>query len=313
MTQQSRIFEKFASEDAFLEAVGAAMRSFDYERTIHSDGTFSIKAPGHSVVTNWPKLRWRPFRSQDKRVAGYELPAVAVMSFILRTFDIKTFYDIGASRGILALLAASTETRRIVAHAFEMNPIAVDLMHAELAGNPDLAGRFIPHLSGMSDKHEGSRPIWFARTQMFDSEPQPHQYKEAWWRRLKFWWRGVADRERVRKADVIVTCIDHMAQTEGPAPEFLKIDVDGYECKVLPGGMNTFTAQRPFLLLELHKDALLERFGKTRREVIAPLLELGYRAAVFEDHNAARAAGLQPVEPDSPVWSRQKTDMFLLY
>ncbi len=52
MTQQSRIFEKFASEDAFLEAVGAAMRSFDYERTIHADGTFSIKAPGHSVVTN---------------------------------------------------------------------------------------------------------------------------------------------------------------------------------------------------------------------------------------------------------------------
>ncbi len=235
------------------------------------------------------------------------------MSFILRKFDMKTFYDIGASRGILALLAASTETRRIVAHAFEMNPIAVDLMHAELAANPDLAGRFIPHLSGMSDKHEGGRPIWFARTQMFDREPHPHQYREAWWRRLKFWWRGVADRERVRKADVIVTCIDHMAQTEGPAPEFLKIDVDGYECKVLPGGMNTFTAQRPFLLLELHKDALLERFGKTRREVIAPLLELGYRAAVFEDHNAARAAGLQPVEPDSPVWSRQKTDMFLLY
>lgn len=313
MVVQSRIFETFASEDAFLEAINGAMRAFDYERTFNADGTLDIRAPGHSAVTRWPKRRWRPFRDPGRRTAGYELPVAAAASFILRHFAVNTFYDIGASRGFLALLAASTEGRNIVAHAFEMQPDSVRKMEAERTARPELAQRFHPHLAGLSDSDEGARTIWFSRTRMFDYKPEPHEYREAWHRRLKFLLRGVKNRDRLQEARVTVTSIDAFAASNGAAPDFLKIDVDGFECKVIPGGMDTFARTRPFLLLELHKDDLLRRFGQSRRDVVQPLLDAGYYAAHIDDHNETKASGLTRIAPDDAIWSRQTTDMFLFY
>jgi hypothetical protein len=80
----------------------------------------------------------------------------------------------------------------------------------------------------------------------------------------------------------------------------------------LPGAMETLKKNRPFLLLELHKDQLLERFGKTRRDVVAPIFEIGYSAVLIDDHNEATSK-LTPVGLDSPVIGRQATNMFLFY
>jgi FkbM family methyltransferase len=310
MIRHSRIRDAFPDEQAFLAALRAAVAGFAYRRVESADGSYTLQPPGHTACVRFPPSRRR--RLFGGAEAAYEAPTMAVLSFLARTFDLRLFYDVGASGGFFAIMAGSTEGGRVSAHAFEMQPDHHELMLRTLDEHPDLKPRVHAHLAGMSDRHEGRRDIWFSRTHMFEKEPPPAAYREAWWRRLKFWLRGVKDRDRLVRASVLVTSIDHFAAQEGAAPDFIKIDVDGYEALVLPGAMETLRAHRPFLLLELHKDQLLERFGKTRRDVVAPLFGCGYSAALIEDHNEATSK-LTPVTLDSPVMGQQATNMFLFY
>ena len=78
------------------------------------------------------------------------------------------------------------------------------------------------------------------------------------------------------------------------------------------GGEATFRVGRPFILLELHSDELLSRFGKQRRDVVAPLFAAGYCAALIKDHNRL-CTGVVKVEAGSPQFDRQATEMFLFY
>lgn len=68
------------------------------------------------------------------------------------------------------------------------------------------------------------------------------------------------------------------------AADRIKLDVGGYEAKVIPGCSETLTA-RPIIISELHQDGLLERFGVTRRVAVAPLFAASYHAAVFTNHD----------------------------
>lgn len=306
---QSRIFDVFRTEEEFLRALEAAVLGFAFERTDNPDGSVDLRAPGHSAVTHWPRRRSRPF--QGARYAdGYEAATTATISFLLRTFNVKTMFDIGASRGFFALLAASTEAREVTAHAFEMSPAQHRAACNDYAARPEFRGRLHAHLAGLSDRHEGEREIWFSRTRMFEYEPQPAEYREAWWRRLKFYLRGVRNRDALQKALVTLTSIDYLSQSA--PPDLLKIDVDGHEALVLKGGATTFKERRPFVLLELHSDELLARFGVTRREVVAPMFASGYKAAAIRNHTG-RGAGVEEAAPDSPVFALQKTSMLLFY
>jgi len=91
----------------------------------------------------------------------------------------------------------------------------------------------------------------------------------------------------------------------------IKIDVDGYEGKVLQGGMRTFAKHRPAIMLELHKDELI-RFGETRRDVVGRLFGIGYKAMFMTDHHVPKACRVVSVDLDHPLVARQETD-FLLF
>lgn len=131
----------------------------------------------------------------------------------------------------------------------------------------------------------------------------------AWWRQLKF-----AIRRQPRgltKTRVLVTSIDHFVTQHAVVPDLIKIDVDGYEGKVLQGGMRTFAAHRPAIMLELHKDELI-RFGETRRDVVSRLFDVGYRAMFLTDHHVPKSCRVVDVDLDHPLVARQQTD-FLLF
>jgi methyltransferase FkbM-like protein len=86
------------------------------------------------------------------------------------------------------------------------------------------------------------------------------------------------DRLVVRKAavgrengDGTVT-IDQMADEVG-APDFIKVDVDGFELDVLTGGQRTLREKRPHLVVETHTRVLEDQCG-------ALLVECGYRPVI---------------------------------
>ena len=106
-----------------------------------------------------------------------------------------------------------------------------------------------------------------------------------------------------------LTSIDHLAAVRGIVPDLLKIDVDGYEGKVLRGGIETFTKHRPPIMLELHKDKLLN--GEKRGDVVSILLDIGYQALFLTDHHDPKACQLVSVDRHHPLVARQETDFIL--
>lgn len=60
-----------------------------------------------------------------------------------------------------------------------------------------------------------------------------------------------------------------------PHPTFLKIDVEGFEPNVIAGALKMIAASHPQILVEVY-DPMLAQYGFTRKDVIDPLLALGY-------------------------------------
>lgn len=312
--RDSRIFEQYSDNASFLNAARQAVKSFAYDRRKGANRSEILKVANHAgeIVVKESKKDWRPFKSSHVALEGYEAPAVGLMSFVLRKFSIVNFFDVGAASGLFSFIAAGTESKKITAHAFEMSPQPFQKMLGKIAQNSALPGEIHAHLAGLSDRHEGQRDIWFSRTQMYETEPSPSAYREAWHRRLKFALSGVRERDELKSASVLLTSIDAFSEGYG-SPQFIKIDVDGYEGKVLQGAEKTLRAERPFVLLELHQDDHIDRTGWSRSTIAKYLFDIGYSAACLTNHYNVKKTELVEVEFGDRVFAQQKTTMFLFF
>ena len=79
-------------------------------------------------------------------------------------------------------------------------------------------------------------------------------------------------------------------------PDFVKIDVEGFEQQVLEGGRETFTRLRPELFIEIHGNTMNEKKNNVAA-VVKLLLGFGYErvvhiesGALIDETNAAQAA-----------------------
>jgi FkbM family methyltransferase len=297
-------------DDQFLGDLSDFIRNFRPAREVLNGG-HRLKIQGHQSIAYWPAKGRRLFRVSPSGDL-YEPVTTAVMSFLQHRFPIQTVYDIGAGTGYFSLVAASIESRKPTIHAFEMDLRRHQALVDIMPGEAYTAGNIHPHLAGMSDHDEGERTVWRSLYRMYEERPPESDYREAWWRRLKFALRGVHNRDELIEMTVNLTSIDAFAAAHG-APDLIKLDVDGYEAKVIPGGLDTFRQHRPFLLFELHTDKRLRRFGSNREKLISMLFECGYRCVTFSNHHDCAKASVEHVAPDSPAVKRQRTDLFLLY
>jgi len=72
------------------------------------------------------------------------------------------------------------------------------------------------------------------------------------------------------RVPILVESLDHLLSTQQlPAPDFVKIDVEGLEDQVLAGMAEILAAHKPELFIELH--------GQASRQLLAQLLDAGYR------------------------------------
>lgn len=62
------------------------------------------------------------------------------------------------------------------------------------------------------------------------------------------------------------------------SPDFLKIDVEGYELPVLKGAEETIERSRPAIMLEMN--GLCGRYGYTEKDMVQWLTDRGYRQAL---------------------------------
>jgi FkbM family methyltransferase len=99
-----------------------------------------------------------------------------------------------------------------------------------------------------------------------------------------------ADSASAQHRTVVITTLDiDRAAEQLPPPDFIKIDIEGYELDALIGAANTISAYKPALYLEMHGETMGEKRQKVA-SIVQFLEEVGY-------------ANIHHVESDSRITS----------
>jgi FkbM family methyltransferase len=88
--------------------------------------------------------------------------------------------------------------------------------------------------------------------------------------------------------DVPSLTIDEFISRENMMPDFIKIDVEGAEYKVLRGMINTLKNKRLILLIEIHVTQLLKYYNTDYKEVLMFLSEYGFKLEKVEEHRTKK-------------------------
>jgi len=162
-----------------------------------------------------------------------------------------TVYDIGAFQGLLTLFFAS---RAKVVVSFEPNTQS----HKRLMENLMLNG--IKNVEvrkvGIGSRRE-TRKLVGSPAKMGGASLDEKVAKEL---------------QRAR----VETLAEEIPQTGLPAPDFIKIDIEGWEIEALRGARNSLELYKPTLFLEMHGETIREKRRKVA-EIVAFLWEIDYR------------------------------------
>jgi FkbM family methyltransferase len=74
----------------------------------------------------------------------------------------------------------------------------------------------------------------------------------------------------------IIPLDEEIPQAGLPSPDFIKIDIEGWEIEALRGARNTLESHKPALFLEMHGETIREKRRKVV-EIVAFLREMNYR------------------------------------
>jgi FkbM family methyltransferase len=172
----------------------------------------------------------------------------------------KIVYDVGAFQGLLTLFFAS---RARVVVCFEPNT----QNHKRLVENLQLNGinNVEVRKVGVGARSESRRMVGNPLMPGGSSVDQ-----DAVAELLK------AGGGAVVEAISIVTLDDEIPKTGLPAPDFIKIDIEGWEMEALRGARNTLEVHKPALFLEMHGETEREKKRKVG-EIVAFLWEINYR------------------------------------
>jgi FkbM family methyltransferase len=151
---------------------------------------------------------------------------------------------------------------------------------AALVGPSGAVYSFEPDVECFSRLSHNSRAFPWIRvhnTALADFTGQTAFYRTP--HRSELGWGTILSAEEHReKVNVRVMTLDGQMEAHNLATiDFLKIDVEGAECRVLEGARATIARTRPVIWVEAN-DVCLSRDGKSIRSLLALLADLGYGA-----------------------------------
>lgn len=235
----------------------------------------TVKAEFRALVTHFPWVKPARFSLQRMMIAALRRPAEPDYRVLahFRANQGECFLDIGANRG-LTLVSTRLYQPDVELHAFEPNPgLAADLKHIFHADH-----RIVVHRTGLgSEPGQFNLFVPFYRGYMFSGLASFERKEAADWlndERLA----GFDPRQlEVREFSCRVETMDSLAL----APGFVKIDVQGYEAKVIEGGVATLAKHEPAVLMEYN----------TPERDAAWLLANGWKPYLWREGRLHRAEG----------------------
>ena len=142
--------------------------------------------------------------------------------------------DIGAHVGIYALCLARWSGRDGRVFAFEPNPQTRAVLESNLRRNPE-GKRITVVPKGVSD-HPGEATFYAAGIEGFSRLGEPNRE------------RG----EQHRSFQVSITTIDEFCAEQGIRPDWILIDIEGYEVAALRGARQTILTCESRIVVEMH-------------------------------------------------------------
>lgn len=188
----------------------------------------------------------------------------------------KVVYDVGAFVGLRTLFFA-TRAKQVI--SYEPNTQNRNRLLSNLGVNPSLRNVMVRPV-GVGQCASSETLVWNERRPgecVAESSPVGHMLTDQ---------GGPVSHESVP----IVT-LDEEVQSL-PSPEFIKIDVEGLELKVLRGAGQLLRDRHPELFIELH-GSTQENKLQNAREVLSLLFEHGY--AIYDVENQ------RELRPDAEV------------
>jgi FkbM family methyltransferase len=197
-----------------------------------------------------------------------------------------TALDIGANIGAHTLGLARLVGERGKVYAFEPTAYAFAKLRQNLTLNPELEARVTAEQVMLTDRNNGTVEAQiYSSWPLFESSGKLHP---------KHLGRPESTLgSRAARLD------DYLGSAAVERIDFIKLDVDGFECHVLGGGMDALKRSRPVILMELAPYVLTER-GRSLEELLDILRAARYRLSDL-DRNAALpmgAAQLRTLVPD---------------
>lgn len=283
------------------------------------DDLGELSLPGHQPIVfpfGTPPGLWTRLTRKTIVFDGlYEPVSTYLLSRIVDMARPANAFDLGSVLGYFSLVMASHATVATAVDAFEIYPSAGPGYAALKRNNPHLNDRRIDvHAVAVSDRSAGAAKVWIHKTRVFETKPDPAQYRENPFMRLKHTIAGESWKTKLHEVDLRILSLDDFVAESAIVPSLIKIDVDGYEAKVLPGGMALFKAHRPWIVLEIHRQKFLEPFGTDRAGIVRPLLDIGYRAMLVRGRGSLAETEFSDVDPaDLAAIDTGETDLLLFY
>jgi FkbM family methyltransferase len=190
-------------------------------------------------------------------LGAFEPVTVAACARLIKPGDV--ILDIGANIGALTLPMARMAGPTGKVYAFEPTDFAFGKLTANLGLNPDLAARVTATQTMLTDTAAAVvEPIYSSWP--LDSTKPLHD-------------KHLGSAESTTGA--VPQKLD-LALNGAPRVDFIKMDVDGFECHVLGGARETLRKHRPIILMELAPYCLVER-KRSLVELLGLLQGAGYR------------------------------------
>lgn len=180
---------------------------------------------------------------------------------------INTIFDIGALYGYFSLIGAVVFPDADI-YSFEMNENSLTAMKKNVALNEvGITSRIHLVHCALSDTTYKNRRVLindFAirnlrKTSLFDKCRNFFARKSGFVRSIIDCWT-----------------LDDFCREYDVQPDLMKIDVEGGQAFILPGAMRVIMKKRPIILLEFDDQTAVNATGKSNKEIVAPLLAMGY-------------------------------------
>jgi FkbM family methyltransferase len=173
----------------------------------------------------------------------------------------QTVLDVGANVGAHSIHFARAVGPAGKVYAFEPTDYAFAKLQANIAANPDLARRIECHQVMLVDKAEDKDIPPLYSSWPLDSAAGAHTLHGG---RL------------MSATNATSTTLDaFLAKKHIDRVDLIKIDIDGNECTMLRGALNSLARLRPILLMEVSPHQL-EESGSNVEELVAILQTAGY-------------------------------------